>query len=81
MPAAKTTPSSGSPWQSHKASSKQVGYVLSMMAQLGYSNWRKSEVAKKFPKPPKTKELMNMTKGEVSSLIDALKKSIEDAYA
>ena len=68
-------------WQNKKASRKQVGYVLSMMAQLGYANWRKSPVAKKYKKPPKTQELMNMPMSEISELINLLKNATASEYA
>lgn len=64
-----------------KATQKQVGFVLSLMAQLGHTNWRKLDVAKKFDKPPKTKDLLDMNMGEISVLISALKDALSSSYA
>lgn len=70
----------GGDWKSKPATQKQVGFALALMAQLGFSNWHKIKLAD-FPHPPKTSELMKMTAGQVSTLLDALNQVLGDSYA
>jgi hypothetical protein len=70
----------GGDWKSKPATQKQVGYALALMAQLGFSNWHKLNLSE-FPKPPKTSELMKMTAGQVSTILDALNVVLGDSYA
>lgn len=70
----------GGDWKSKPATQKQVGFALALMAQLGFSNWHKLKLSD-FPKPPKTAELLKMTAGQVSTLLDALNQVLGDEYA